>query len=174
MKKTVMAIAASLMMSISLMAQNNAQDNGRDQRPMDKDAMIKQRTEQMVKDYNLTEEQAATHPMRNYITRAVGTEEDIQVDLIEMERQRGDRWLVCSDGLHGMVPKERLKELLSEDDLNDGADQMIRDLGCTPNFLHYQGFPATVCVSVNDAWARSGPPKASAGSSCNSFSTSAR
>ena len=81
----------------------------------------------MVRRGMLTEEQAATHPMRNYITRAVGTEEDIQVDLIEMERQRGDRWLVCSDGLHGMVPKERLKELLSEDDLNDGADQMIRE-----------------------------------------------
>ena len=81
----------------------------------------------MVRRGLLTEEQAATHPMRNYITRAVGTEPDIDVDLIEMERKPGDRWLVCSDGLHGLVDREKLAELTAGEDPEEAADQMIRE-----------------------------------------------
>ena len=81
----------------------------------------------MVRRGLLSEEQAATHPMRNYITRAVGTEPTIQVDILSLPRQAGDRWLVCSDGLHGLVGRERLKELLSMDDPEEAADEMIRE-----------------------------------------------
>ncbi|MBQ8072834.1 MAG: Stp1/IreP family PP2C-type Ser/Thr phosphatase [Clostridia bacterium] len=81
----------------------------------------------MVRRGILTEEQAATHPMRNYITRAVGTEPEIQVDVQCLPRKPGDRWLVCSDGLHGMVAKERLRELMAMADPEEGADQMIRE-----------------------------------------------
>ena len=52
-----------------------------------------------------------------------------------------------------MVHQDLAKELvpgMTTQEIDQRADQMIRDLGCTPNFLHYQGFPATVCVSVND------------------------
>lgn len=75
----------------------------------------------------LTEEQAAVHPMRNYITRAVGTEPAIQVDMLALERQEGDRWLVCSDGLHGLVEKEKLQSLMGETDLEEAADGMMRE-----------------------------------------------
>ena len=81
----------------------------------------------MVRRGLLTEEQAATHPMRNYITRAVGTEPTIQVDVLGLERQQGDRWLVCSDGLHGVVTKEELQELMAGEDLEEAADQMMRE-----------------------------------------------
>ena len=81
----------------------------------------------MVRRGLLTEEQAATHPMRNYITRAVGTEPTVEVDVLAMERQRGDRWLVCSDGLHGLVAKEELQALMALDDMEEAADQMIRE-----------------------------------------------
>jgi len=81
----------------------------------------------MVRKGLLTEEQAAVHPMRNYITRAVGTEPTIQVDILGMERQAGDRWLVCSDGLHGLIAKERLQELMGWEDLEEAADQMVRE-----------------------------------------------
>ncbi len=82
---------------------------------------------EMVRQGMLTEEQAACHPMRNYITRAVGTEDDIQADILQVSRAPGDRWLICSDGLHSLVGKERLRELLSAEDLDEGADQMIRE-----------------------------------------------
>ena len=81
----------------------------------------------MVRRGLLTEEQAACHPMRNYITRAVGTEETVQADVLAFERQRGDRWLVCSDGLHGLVEKQRLQELMAMADPEEAADQMVRE-----------------------------------------------
>lgn len=81
----------------------------------------------MVRRGILTEEQAATHPMRNYITRAVGTEPSIQTDLLALERQPGDRWLICSDGLHGLLSKEELRELMAGEDLDEAADQMMRE-----------------------------------------------
>ena len=81
----------------------------------------------MVRRGLLSEEQAATHPMRNYITRAVGTEPTIQADILSVLRQPGDRWLICSDGLHGLVGKERLREILSMDDPEEAADEMIRE-----------------------------------------------
>ena len=80
----------------------------------------------MVRKGLLTEEQAAVHPMRNYITRAVGSEPTVQVDLAAFERQAGDRWLICSDGLHGLVEKEDLERLMKEESLEEAADQMMR------------------------------------------------
>lgn len=43
-----------------------------------------------------------------------------------------------------------LYEGMTTKEIDDKAEQMIRDLHCEPNFLHYQGYPASVCVSVND------------------------
>lgn len=81
----------------------------------------------MVRRGLLTEEQAACHPMRNYITRAVGTESTIRPDILSVPREKGDRWLICSDGLHGTVGKETLCRLMSQEDLEESADQMIRE-----------------------------------------------
>ncbi len=81
----------------------------------------------MVRRGLLTEEQAAVHPMRNYITRAVGTEPTIQVDTLGLERQEGDRWLVCSDGLHGLLEKEELQQIMGRDDLEEAADALMRE-----------------------------------------------
>ena len=81
----------------------------------------------MVRRGMLTEEQAACHPMRNYITRAVGTEPEIKADITSVPRMKGDRWLVCSDGLYGSMDKQRLSNLLSMQNLDEAADQMIRE-----------------------------------------------
>ena len=35
-------------------------------------------------------------------------------------------------------------------EINEKGDKVIRELGCKPNFLHYGGFPASICVSVNE------------------------
>lgn len=43
-----------------------------------------------------------------------------------------------------------IKPGMSTWDINRLGDEMIRDYGCEPNFLNYQGYPASVCVSVND------------------------
>ena len=80
----------------------------------------------MVRKGVLTEEQAACHPMRNYITRAVGTEANIEIDMYTHNRRKGDRWLICSDGLHGMISTEELIRLMAEEDLEKAADNLLQ------------------------------------------------
>jgi serine/threonine protein phosphatase PrpC len=60
----------------------------------------------------LTEEQAETHPQRSVITRALGPEPDVQVDVQSYQARDGDRFMVCSDGLTSMVPEARVTEIL--------------------------------------------------------------
>ena len=80
----------------------------------------------MVRKGVLTEEQAACHPMRNYITRAVGTEETIEIDLYTHDRKPGDRWLICSDGMYGMVSKSELHQLMAVENIEEAAEKMLR------------------------------------------------
>ena len=80
----------------------------------------------MVRKGVLTEEQAACHPMRNYITRAVGTEDTIEADLFTEERKAGDRWLVCSDGLYSMISRGALEELVRKENAEEAADALLQ------------------------------------------------
>ena len=80
----------------------------------------------MVRRGVLTEEQAACHPMRNYITRAVGTEDTIETDLFTEERKAGDRWLVCSDGLYSQIGRGTLEELAKGEDAEEAADRLLQ------------------------------------------------
>lgn len=80
----------------------------------------------MVRKGVLTEEQAACHPMRNYITRAVGTETMIEVDMSVHDRKKGDRWLICSDGLHGTVFGDELIQMMMNENLDEAADKMLQ------------------------------------------------
>jgi len=80
----------------------------------------------MVRRGVLTEEQAACHPMRNYITRAVGTDEQVDVDVTVVRREHGDRWLVCSDGLHGQMDRAELERLARTEDLEEAADSLLK------------------------------------------------
>lgn len=57
-------------------------------------------------------EDVATHPQRSMLTRALGLDPDVEVDLIEIQVQDGDRLVVCSDGLTSMVGDERIAMIL--------------------------------------------------------------
>jgi serine/threonine protein phosphatase PrpC len=58
---------------------------------------------ELVRTGRLTPEQAAEHPHRSVITRAVGTEQNVDVDTFTLETVAGDLYLLCSDGLTDMV-----------------------------------------------------------------------
>jgi protein phosphatase len=79
----------------------------------------------MVRRGVLTEEQAACHPMRNYITRAVGTDDAVEVDMLSIPRMKGDRWIVCSDGLYGQISKQELEETAKITDLEKAAAKLL-------------------------------------------------
>jgi protein phosphatase len=80
---------------------------------------------QMIRRGELTVEQAGKHPMRSILTRALGTEPGVEVDSYRVELRSGDVVLLCSDGLTGMVPDERIEKLLDLDDPEESATQLI-------------------------------------------------
>ena len=75
----------------------------------------------------LSKEQARTHPFRNVVTRALGGKERVEVDLLEMEVQPGDIFLLCSDGLSSLVEDERILQLLLEqiEDLDEATKALV-------------------------------------------------
>jgi PPM family protein phosphatase len=68
--------------------------------------------EEMVRNGEITPEQAAHHPQSNVITRALGTKETVDVDLFEEYLHDGDVILMCSDGLYRMVADAELARAL--------------------------------------------------------------
>lgn len=83
--------------------------------------------QEMVDNGYLSEEEAYSAVSRNLITRALGISEEVDVDLIEHEIQRGDVFLLCSDGLSDLVLDEEISAILKENigDLNEGAKQLV-------------------------------------------------
>ena len=82
--------------------------------------------EQLVREGVLTEEEAQNHPMRNIITRAIGTDESVEVDVVVEERRRGDLWLACSDGLHGLVDDRQMRDALRQYAPEKAADVLLK------------------------------------------------
>ena len=62
----------------------------------------------MVSRGQITEEEARTHPNKNLITRAVGTEPDVECDCFYLGLDKGEYLLLCSDGLSNMVTRPEL------------------------------------------------------------------
>ena len=67
---------------------------------------------EMVRSGRLTEDEAAVHPHRSVITRALGTDADVEVDTLTLEAGPGDLVLLCSDGLSAMVRDEEIVRVL--------------------------------------------------------------
>src|SRR6476659_9183711 len=70
--------------------------------------------EELIRDGKLTEEQAAVHPQRSIITRALGVDSSVEVDVYSLVLQGGDRVIICSDGLTSMVRPAAIGEILRE------------------------------------------------------------
>lgn len=71
--------------------------------------------EEMVLQGLITVREARVHPKRNIITRALGTESRVEIDMIQLEMRPGDVFFLCSDGLSNHVPeREILKAALSK------------------------------------------------------------
>ena len=82
---------------------------------------------ELAKSGQISPEEAANHPRRNVLTRALGTDRDVEVDLKAFSWKPGDLLLLCSDGLYSMVSDEEMRATLLEEELDlDGkADRLI-------------------------------------------------
>ncbi|MDR1087970.1 MAG: Stp1/IreP family PP2C-type Ser/Thr phosphatase [Coriobacteriales bacterium] len=75
---------------------------------------------------HISASEAASHPKRSVITRALGSDPKTEADIYELEASVGDSLLLCSDGLYGMVPDEEIAALLSaESDPQAASDALI-------------------------------------------------
>ncbi len=83
---------------------------------------------ELVRTGRLTEAEAAVHPHRSVITRALGTEADVEVDTRTLELESGDLVLLCSDGLSAMVRDDEIARLLegSGHDPYAAAETLVR------------------------------------------------
>jgi protein phosphatase len=82
---------------------------------------------ELVSRGKLTEEQAAEHPQRSIITRALGPEPTVEVDTWTYPVRAGDVLLLCSDGLTSMISEERMTAILSTAQTLDGAANGLID-----------------------------------------------
>ena len=91
--------------------------------------------QQMTKDHTfvqtlvdsgeITLEQAAVHPRRNLMMRAIDGIHAVEVDLSVRETREGDRYLLCSDGLCGVIDANTISECLSQEDLTQAVTLLI-------------------------------------------------
>ena len=83
---------------------------------------------ELVRTGRLTEEEAAVHPHRSVITRALGTDADVEVDARTVDLAPGDVVLLCSDGLSAMVRDEEIVRVLEATgaDPHVAADSLVR------------------------------------------------
>ena len=82
--------------------------------------------EELVREGRLTPEQAESHPQRNLVTRALGLDADVDVDLYTLEVDAGDRVVLCSDGLTTMVRERDIERLANtEADPQRLADALV-------------------------------------------------
>jgi len=83
---------------------------------------------ELVRQGKLTEEQAAEHPQRSVITRALGIDPEVEVDTRTYGMRAGDIVLLCSDGLTSMISEGQIAGVLSsETDLDAAAERLVRE-----------------------------------------------
>jgi serine/threonine protein phosphatase PrpC len=105
----------------------------------------------MVREGLLTSAEAETHPRRNVLQRSMGVSEDVEIDVRgPFELQEGDTFILCSDGLHGVVKEPELQEIAAGT-IEEAADEFLRR-------ALERGAPDNVTVIVARIEMADGPP----------------
>lgn len=82
---------------------------------------------ELVEKGELTPREALNHPQRNIITRCVGTNKRVEPDIIRLDHQAGDVWLLCSDGLSNYLRSSEIAEIMLRSAFwPDKLDALIR------------------------------------------------
>lgn len=88
----------------------------------------------------ISEDEAANHPKKNIITRAVGTGEEVQVDIFTIDNGKYDMYLLCSDGLTNELTKEEMLTVINEEkELMGACNRLV-------NIAKYKGGRDNVTV----------------------------
>lgn len=97
-----------------------------------RDNVIEQITEdhslvtQMIKDGKLSANEAKYHPLKNIITRALGVDFDINIDVYIRDAKQGDIVILCTDGLSNMVSDSEILEEYTKNDIATASNNLVR------------------------------------------------
>ena len=120
-----------------------------------RDGSIEQITEdhslvnELMKSGKLSPEEAETHPQRSVITRALGTDPDVDVDSFTVEAQVGDVFLLCSDGLTTMVDDDDILGVLEK--FHDDLDRATKSLVSAANRGGGEDNITVIAFAISDA-----------------------
>jgi len=81
---------------------------------------------ELEKDGYITAEEAESYPHKNIITRAIGMQRSVFPDVFFIPACPGDKWLVCSDGLHNMVKRDDIHAILVSLDTVTAAETLLK------------------------------------------------
>ncbi len=97
--------------------------------------LINDKITQITKDHSLVQylidqgqitiEEGLHHPQKNIITRALGTDEHVEVDVLKIKIKPSDKLLVCSDGLTNNVSDEKIYQTIKNNSVDQAADLLI-------------------------------------------------
>ncbi len=84
--------------------------------------------EEMVQSGKLLKEDMRTHPNKNIITRALGTNSEVKADCFEIEVDEGDVLLLCSDGLSNMLEDEKIERIIrsNRENMGEAGKQLVK------------------------------------------------
>jgi protein phosphatase len=97
---------------------------------------------------NISETQARNHPFKSVVTRALGGDEEVEVEIREIQATPGDLYLLCSDGLSSMVPDDRIQEQLAS---GRPLEEICRDLVGEANATGGRDNVTVILVAVEEA-----------------------
>ena len=82
--------------------------------------------QELVDSGSISESEAVNHPKKNIITRALGTESKVSVDIFPIKNRIYDMYLLCSDGLTNELTRDEILEIiLQENEYNSVADKLV-------------------------------------------------
>ncbi len=120
---------------------------------------------------HITEDEAKLHPQRNEILRAIGTNEQVEVQVTPLELEPGDKYLLCSDGLSGFVsdadiadvlarmdPEGAVRTLVQMANLEGGNDNITVQVAMIPGEPPKEKARTTEMIVTPELHDRRGPP----------------
>lgn len=96
---------------------------------------------------NISETQARSHPFKSVVTRALGGDQEVDVEVREIQAAPGDLYLLCSDGLSSMVPDETIHERLAS---GRPLEEICRDLVSEANAKGGRDNVTVILVAVEE------------------------
>lgn len=91
--------------------------------------------QQVTEDHSLVSEQvkagmisardARGHKLKNIITRSVGYQEDVDIDIMTQELKPGDKFLLCSDGLSNLVEDEEIESIVEKHEIQEACEKLV-------------------------------------------------